>query len=388
MDLLNKKILLVIHQGRLGGAERQGLGISKILTEKYNCQVYLLLTYSGETSEEFSKFSKDCHIYKTLHFGHPYLIFKKEFSLYNIKRLKWSIQYLLRLRKGIKPYDIDIIIPFLNFPSKVSYFLYKMLPSVQITFWHQLGLDSLSEDYFEKTAVNNIPFVIANSSDGLDMFQYKYNIDPKKLNVLPQYISLEYVRGNKENIKRSLGIPINSIVIGMIAHYRPEKLHGLLLSCIQDLQKTEDRIYLIFLGNKNNTSITLNKYEQLNRQIIQENLSKNIKLLSDVAVEDVLNILDIGVLVSEIEGVPNAVMEYMLYSLPVVATNHIGCRVLLEDDEFLINNNKKDLISTLEKLIADEELRKIIGLKNKELIKKYNMESYVDNLLIIFNKYV
>ncbi len=43
MDLYNKKILLVIHQGYLGGAERQGLGISKILTTKYNCTVNVLV---------------------------------------------------------------------------------------------------------------------------------------------------------------------------------------------------------------------------------------------------------------------------------------------------------------------------------------------------------
>jgi hypothetical protein len=47
MDLYNKKILLVIHQGNLGGAERQGLGISKILTTKYNCTVNVLVVHKS-----------------------------------------------------------------------------------------------------------------------------------------------------------------------------------------------------------------------------------------------------------------------------------------------------------------------------------------------------
>ena len=59
MDLYDKKILLVIHQGILGGAERQGLGISKILTTKYNCTVNVLLSHSSETTAEFEHFAKD-----------------------------------------------------------------------------------------------------------------------------------------------------------------------------------------------------------------------------------------------------------------------------------------------------------------------------------------
>ena len=47
MDLYNKKILLVIHQGILGGVERQGLGISKILTTKYNCTVNVLVVHKS-----------------------------------------------------------------------------------------------------------------------------------------------------------------------------------------------------------------------------------------------------------------------------------------------------------------------------------------------------
>ena len=84
MDLYNKKILLVIHQGNLGGAERQGLGISKILTTKYNCTVNVLLTYSPETTVEFEHFAKECQVQNILHFGGGYLLLKREFSYKNL----------------------------------------------------------------------------------------------------------------------------------------------------------------------------------------------------------------------------------------------------------------------------------------------------------------
>ena len=90
MDFYNKNILIVLHTGVLGGAERQGLGISKILTEKYHCKVFLLLTFNGDMHSDFKEFANHCHIIQTLHFGSPYLLIKRELSLRNIKRSVWS----------------------------------------------------------------------------------------------------------------------------------------------------------------------------------------------------------------------------------------------------------------------------------------------------------
>lgn len=385
MDLYNKKILLVIHQGILGGAERQGLGISKILTTKYNCTVNVLLSHSSETTAEFEHFAKECQVQNILYFGDPYLLLKRDFSYKNLQRLVWSVKYLLRLRKGIKPYQPDIIIPFLNFPSKLSYYLYKMLPSVQFTFWHQLGLDRNSLDIFESIAVNNIPCVIGNASNCLDMFTNLYSVNPEKLNVLPQYLSMEFKHRDKQLLKTQFEIPQESIVIGMIAHYRLEKYHDLLLNVFEKLNQKHENIHLVFLGSKGNTSNTIEKYNDLFQKITEKKIFSKVKLLSDVLAEDVLTVLDIGVLMSRIEGMPNAVMEYMLYGLPVVATNHPGCVELLKDSIFLIENEESQLYSALDALIVSKTIRNTEGTRNLENIKSYDMASYIEKLEVIIN---
>lgn len=386
MNLSNKKILLVIHQGGLGGAERQALGLCKYLTEQRNCSVDLLLTFSGETTKEFDAYAKECAVNNVFYFGTPYLILRKEFSIKNLKRLKWSVQYLLKLRKGLMPHKIDVIIPFLNFPSKVSFYLYKMLPSVKFTFWHQLGLDNLKLDIFESIAVNYIPCAIGNASNCLDMFRSPYRINSEKLNVLPQYVSLTKEIGNKKEIRNQFKISENAIVIGMIAHYRPEKFHDLLLQSFIQLNKKHDNIHLVLLGNRANTDTTEEKYVALRRIIKNNNLETQVSLLSEVKVQDVLTVLDIGVLVSRIEGTPNVVMEYMLYGLPVVTTNHPGCIGLLNNSEFLIENEEVMLSEKLSKLILSEALRKSEGHSNSEKIKSYDIASYVSKLEGIMNK--
>lgn len=386
MDLHNKKILLVLHEGNLGGAERQGLGISKILTKEYNCTVNVLLTFSADITGEFESFAKECYIQNILHYGSPYLLFKREFSYKNLKRLVWSIKYLIRLRNGIKPFEPDVIIPFLNFPSKVSYYLYKMIPSVKFTFWHQLGIDSNSLDIFESIAVNNIPCVIGNASNCLDMFKYTYKVCPEKLNILPQYISLQYIEMDKQLLKAQYEIPKESIVIGMVAHYRKEKFHDLLLLVFEKLNVKYDNIHLVFLGNTENQIYGQEKYSQLSRLIQEKKLEAKVSLLSGSKVQEVLTFLDIGVLVSRIEGMPNAVMEYMLYGLPVVSTNHPGCIELLKDSSFLIENNEEKLYDALEKLIVSETERFTEGNINSEKIKLYDMDSYIKKMELIMNK--
>jgi glycosyltransferase involved in cell wall biosynthesis len=386
MDLYNKKILLVVYEGNLGGAERQGLGISKILTTKYNCTVNVLLTYKRETSEDFKSFAKECHIKNILYFGDPYLLFRKEFSYKNFKRLVWSIKYLLRLRKGIRPFEPDIIIPFLNYPSTVSYYLYKMLPSVKFTFWHQLGLDRISYDLFERIAVKNTPCIIGNASNCLEMLKDVYKLNSEKLHVLPQYVSLEYQLFNKELIKNKYRIAQGVIVIGMVAHYREEKFYALLLQTFEKLCKKYDNIHLVFLGNIENHSQSQEKFNALSFTIQEKKLKSKISQLSGVKVQEILSILDIGVLVSRVEGTPNAIMEYMLYGLPVVSSNHPGCVELLKNSSFLIENNEEQLYENLEKLIVSENERKTEGIKNIELIKAYDMDSYINDFEKIMNE--
>ena len=115
------------------------------------------------------------------------------------------------------------------------------------------------------------------------------------------------------------------------------------------------------------------------------NIEDKITLLSGINVHEVLNVLDIGVLVSEIEGTPNVVMEYMLYGLPVIASNHKGCCALLGDSSFLISNDKNILVQKIEELASNEDLRRKEGEKNAKKISKNSAENYFKELQIILN---
>ncbi|WP_424494765.1 glycosyltransferase [Salinimicrobium sp. GXAS 041] len=385
MDFKNKNILLILHAGVLGGAERQGLGLGRILVEKYSCNVYLLLTHSEKMSDEFKEFAEKCHIQDIFHFGEPYIVLRQEFSFKNLKRLVWSSKYLLRMRKGLLPYKIDLIFPFLNFPSKIAFYLYKLLPTAKFTFWHQLGLDVFKDDVFEKLAAKYTPGVIANAPNGIELFREAHKLEDKRAFVLPQFLTMKYKYFSREETRQKYHITQDSVVIGMVSHYRPDKKHELLLQAFLELTENFPNINLIFLGYKDANPVTLEKYERILKRINSQKLQSKVLVLSGKPVEEILSIMDIGVLVSEIEGTPNVVMEYMLYELPIIASRHPGCVALLDNSPFLIENNIIELKKGLATLIASKNLRKKEGMKNKEIINRYTPENYMNEFNKIMN---
>lgn len=389
MKLVNKNILIILEYGALGGAQRQALGLANYLSVENNCNIDLLLIRSNFETKEFSEFKKKCKIRNTFFLGEPYLFLPYEFTIKNLKRIKWNIQYLLKLRKGLLPYHYEIIIPYLNYSSKIAYILYKLLPTVKSTFWHQLGLDNLKNDIIEKYVANNIPFVIGNATNCFSIFENEYPLPKEKLNLLPQYLTFEVEKRNKLKILNGLNIPSSVIIIGMIAHYRKDKYFDLVIDAFAKIRlKTSKTIYLVLLGNKDNDQASLNNYEALKSKVENLNLTTSCQVISGMDVVEVLNILDIAILMSQIEGMPNSVMEYMSYGIPVIASNHPGCIHLLDNSKYLIANEVEELELKLLELIESEEARIIEGKLNFKRIQKFNLPDYVKNMESIFNKYI
>lgn len=379
----NKNVVILIKDAILGGAERQALGFAAYLKTNLNCRVSIVVTYSNEQSADFKSFLNEIGIEKVHYFGAPSLSVKKEISLENLKKTLRAFRYLSKITLGIRKLNPDILVPFMNGPSKIASLIYKFT-GAETTFWHQLGLEVYFYDWLEEIAIRRSPKIIANAENGLDIFRNHYQVPDKKLFVLPQYVAIKKLDFDKEMLRRKFGIPLDALVVGMIAHYRDEKLQELLLDAFAEIPYRN--LHLVLLGSHRDNENTNAKFERLKQKINESGLQNRIALLSDIAVEKVLSILDIGVLVSKIEGTPNVVMEYMLYGLPIIATDHKGCRMLLGDSEFLIPNDKSILKQKITELAENPGLRIKIGDENRIKIERNSPQHYFEKLEILLNK--
>lgn len=190
----------------------------------------------------------------------------------------------------------------------------------------------------------------------------------------------KYKKLSKDEIlekKKELGINDNDFVVLMIAELNKNKNHIQLINAIEILKEKYSNIKALCIGDGQNKEI-------LNESIISKNLQNNIFMLEyREDVNKLINISDIGILMSYREGLPRNIMEFMASGRKVIATNIRGCRDLLCNETIgtLVNvGDYEETAKAIEKyyLSRDREF----NVSNE--IKKYDIESVNSELLKIY----
>jgi N,N'-diacetylbacillosaminyl-diphospho-undecaprenol alpha-1,3-N-acetylgalactosaminyltransferase len=120
---------------------------------------------------------------------------------------------------------------------------------------------------------------------------------------------------------------------------------------------------------------------------LKESQSPNFRWLgwrNDV--KEILSVSDVVLLLSNLgEGLPRSLLEGMAMGKPVIATNVIGCKDVIEEGKngFLVGvGNINEIAALLIKLSLDPSLRKSIGMYAREKAEKeYNIIT-VNNRII------
>ena len=163
----------------------------------------------------------------------------------------------------------------------------------------------------------------------------------------------------------------------MLAELNKNKNHIQLINAIEILKEKYSNIKALCIGDGQNKEI-------LNESIISKKLQNDIFMLGyREDVNKLINISDIGILMSYREGLPRNIMEFMASGRKVIATNIRGCRDLLCNETIgtLVNvGDYEETAKAIEKyyLSRDREF----NVSNE--IKKYDIESVNSELLKIY----
>ena len=201
--------------------------------------------------------------------------------------------------------------------------------------------------------------VIANSHKVKEYIISNENLADKKIEVIHNGIELIDV------IKYdNYALQVNIVII---ASLRPIKNHTFLFKTLKELNDFgyKDKYKLHVLGDG-----SLREYlEGLTQNM---NLSENVLFYGSVEnVNIYLEKMDIGVLCSDREGFSNALLEYMNFSLPVIATATGGNAELVDHTNgFLIPvGDINAMKNALKELIDNNYLRKKLGSASKTRIE-------------------
>lgn len=221
----------------------------------------------------------------------------------------------------------------------------------------------------------NATKILANSNAGLDyFFPGKRNNDSRfKVIYNGLDISQFQVMADKNAIKKSLGIPENSFVIGHVGRYDKSKNHETILKVAGQLIRENPTVFLVLCGPGN---------EQLGERVRLLGIENNVRLLdysSDIP--SLLQGFDVFYFPSITEGQPNALIEAMVAGIPVVASNIEPIREILSDYPKLVD--PLDFLSAIRLIQKIRENPKSIPYNNyyKGILKAFDAEARFNDFL-------
>jgi glycosyltransferase involved in cell wall biosynthesis len=348
-----KKICFVIDDLGRGGAGHQLFELIKGLTT-YNLFV-LKLYYFRELDTSFkTEIPNDIDL------------------KYIPQKGKFDILTLLRLYKDFREEKPDVVQTFLftaDFYGRLAAILAgvpKIISSVRnVDLWKKR-----EHIFVDKILAGFTTKFIANAEAVKKFVVESEGINLLKITVI--YNGLDLTRFNisvaKDNIKCSLGIPLDKKIITMIARLRPQKDHKTFLMAASILKDKIKNIHFLIVGDKDS------ELDSVKSEILRLGLKEHTTLLLERKdIPQILSITDISVLTPLYEGCSNAILESMAAGLPVVATDAGGNRELILDGKngyivplkdyqaiadkvcYLVNNPKvaKEMGQTGRKMVED-----------------------------------
>ncbi|MFG6495277.1 glycosyltransferase family 4 protein [Fictibacillus sp. UD] len=245
-----------------------------------------------------------------------------------------NIRAFLQLRKCMKHYDI------LHAHTPISSFLSRMASTRrQTTIYMSHGfhfnengnwLTNFIYRCAEKLAGFKTSLIIVTNTEDLvaaneliprHLIQYVPGVGVD----LSHYSKGQLTTDQKQQFRQSLGIGEDRTILVHIAEFNANKRQIDSVLSILELRKTHPDVLLLLIG-------TGELMQDIQDVIHKEKLTEHVKCLGfrkDIPL--LLEISDIGILLSLREGLPRSVMEMMCMELPVVATDIRGNRDLLLD---------------------------------------------------------
>lgn len=349
------KLIIFIGTLQSGGAERVVSEISTMYADYFR-EVIILTYYDREVFYQIdSRVRLEC-IEQQTHSQNP------------LKNILW-------LRRFVKKESPDVFLSFLlpfNILSIWSLMFTKTPIAVcersdpqKVSSWWLHRLRNISYHFCDKIQVQ--------TSTGKACFSPSIQ---KKILVIPNpnHINLTErdwaLRQEKEN---------RIVTVGRLI---PVKNHNLLIDAFSVVSKEYPDYSLEFYGDGELKN-------QLQKRICESGLADKIVLHGNVSnVPQHIASAEIFVLSSDIEGMPNALMEAMALGIPCIATDVSGVRDIITDGEngFIVPvGDKEAMADRIKKLIESKELRSKFSENTICVFSKFDKEMIFKQWLELVN---
>ena len=253
----------------------------------------------------------------------------------NIKKKPAAIVQAYKLLKEFNP---DVIHGTMYEGGVVGSILRRFLSNKPPVIWtvHE-GLENYRQESYRKQLQLRLWGLMSKMPESM-MYVSHLNHDQHldwgfnndKALVIPNGVDTQRFYSNRKarkTLRKRLGIPQNSFVIGITARFHPVKNHIGFINAAALLSKTHPETHFIMVG----TNIDADN-KVLTNLIAKHSLQKRMHLLGNREdIPDIVNAYDVAALTSFGEAFPLTLGEAMASAVPCVATN-VG------DNAYIIKN--------------------------------------------------
>ena len=221
--------------------------------------------------------------------------------------------------------------------------------------------------------------ILANSETVAEILIRNDYVARKKTIVIPNFLeerSFEIdAMIEREDWRRSWGIPVNCFLVGIVARLSPVKNHAVLLRAMTIVRPD---MHLVVIGDGPLRSELVALARELG-------IASRVHFVGEILERKNLHqYSDVSVLCSTGEGFPNSLIEAMAAARPIVATPVGGVIDAVHDgvNGILVKNDcPEEIAAALLRLESDPDLRKTLGNNGRKIAReKFHQDTIISDL--------
>jgi len=205
----------------------------------------------------------------------------------------------------------------------------------------------------------------------------------KKLHIINNGIDpVKTIFLSKEEAKEKLDLPKDKKIIGAIGNLYKNKGTKYLIKAAANILKERNDVFFLIIGDG------LEK-ENLKKQIKELKMEDNIKIIKiETEAYKYLKAFDVFVLPSQKEGFPYTLLEAGLAEVPVITTNVGGIPDIMNDENgiLVISRDPEQIKNAILNLLKNEQKEKLIA-KNlrEEVLHNFTLQKMIERTEKIYS---
>jgi glycosyltransferase involved in cell wall biosynthesis len=356
-----KKILHLNNTSSIGGAEQVILDLA-VFVDPEKIRSYVSVFREGELVSEMKK--RDV----------KFLWLKESTQVYDYRFLK-------NLTQLIKANRIDLIHSHTWGTDFYGYWASKILGVPMLATVHNRYyiFEKWTRRISYKVLISHVQKIVAVSKDIQNLLKKDLKLLPQKIKLI--YNGIDTSRFEKkfyqEKLRKELSLSRGDLILGNVGNLREVKDHHTLILAFSKVSPLFPQAKLLIIG-EGELKASLLKFRSelgLEDQVLFLGHRDDIPAL--------LNLMDIFILSSRLEGCSISILEAMASGKPVIATKVGGNpELVLEGKTGLLvpSAEPEKLAESIIQLLKDEKLRKKMGDEGRKRVKaKFSRESMVRN---------